>query len=61
MLEVTCECGWTTTADRDVLVRAVQEHGRRHHAGAVPQADEIIAVAVPVPAEEEDDAARQTK
>lgn len=47
-LEVTCACGWTSTADTDALVAAVIAHSEEHHQRAAPTREEILAVATPV-------------
>lgn len=47
-LQVTCACGWTSTADTDALVAAVVAHSEEHHRRAAPTREEILAVATPV-------------
>jgi hypothetical protein len=45
--QVTCPCGWRTHGTRDVVVAAVQEHGRDAHQQQLSE-DEVMAIAVQV-------------
>jgi len=48
--QVTCQCGWRTRGTKDVIVPAVQEHGRSVHNLQVSEAD-VMALAVPAQAD----------
>jgi predicted small metal-binding protein len=51
--EIVCDCGWTARGTEDELVAAAQAHGRDAH-GLVPTRDQVLAVATPVPYDEND-------
>ena len=51
--EIVCDCGWTARGAEDELVAAAQAHGRDAH-GLVPTRDQVLAVATPVPDDEND-------
>lgn len=53
MKEVTCLCGWQCRGTDDEIVVQVQEHGRTVH-GIESTRDEILAIAVAVPAPGDD-------
>lgn len=46
---VECECGWSFEGDEDAVVRAVVTHCDDAHRGRVPERDQILAAAKPVP------------
>ena len=49
MKEVTCICGWTCRGTEDEVVAQVIVHGREAH-GIESTREEILAIAVEVPA-----------
>ena len=49
MKEVTCLCGWQCRGTEDEVVEQVIAHGRDVH-GVESSRDEILAIAVDVPA-----------
>jgi predicted small metal-binding protein len=49
MKEVTCLCGWQCRGTEDEVVSQVIEHGRDVH-GIESTRDEILAIAVSLPA-----------
>ncbi len=51
--EIVCDCGWTARGTEDELVAAAQAHGRAAH-GLVPTRELVLAVATPVPDDEND-------
>jgi predicted small metal-binding protein len=51
--EIVCDCGWTARGTEDELVAAAQNHGRDAH-GLVPTREQVLAVATPVPDDEND-------
>jgi predicted small metal-binding protein len=57
MKEVTCLCGWQVRGTEDEVVAQVIEHGREVH-GIQSTRDEILAIAVSVPATPRVDARR---
>ncbi len=44
---VSCECGWSVTAEDAELIDAVQEHGRTAHGMDVTR-EQVLAMAQPV-------------
>ena len=46
-IEVTCECGFSTTGDTDEVVATTQEHGRQVHNMDVT-AEQVVAMSRPV-------------
>jgi hypothetical protein len=44
--QVTCQCGWRTRGPKEVVVPAVQEHGRSAHSLEVTE-EQVMALAVP--------------
>ena len=44
--QVTCQCGWRVRGAKDVVVTAVQEHGRSTHALELTEA-QVMQQAVP--------------
>ena len=51
--EIVCDCGWTARGTEDELVAEAQAHGRDAH-GLVPTREQVLAVATPVPDDEND-------
>lgn len=49
MKEVTCICGWRCSGTEDEVVAQVIDHGREAH-GIESTRDEILAIAVDIPA-----------
>ncbi len=45
--QVTCQCGWRVHGNRDVVVRAVQEHGRTAHGQELSE-EQVMAQAVSI-------------
>lgn len=46
---VECECGWSFEGDEGSIVAAVEDHCEQVHDGRVPEPEQILAVAKPVP------------
>ena len=44
--QVTCQCGWRVRGSKEVVVQAVQEHGRSTH-GLELTEDQVMSQAVP--------------
>ena len=44
--QVTCQCGWRVRGTKDVVVQAVQEHGRTAHSVDLTE-DQVMQQAVP--------------
>jgi len=51
--ETVWDSGWTARGTEDELVAAAQVHGRDAH-GLVPTREQVLAVATPVPDDEND-------
>ena len=49
--QVTCQCGWRVHGPRDMVVVAVQEHGRTTHALELTE-EQVMAQAMPVASRE---------
>lgn len=49
--KIVCDCGWTATGTDEELIAAAQEHGREAH-DLVPTAEQVLAVAKPVVADD---------
>jgi hypothetical protein len=47
--QVTCQCGWRVHGTKEVVVPAVQEHGRNTH-GVELTEEQVLAQAVPIEA-----------
>jgi predicted small metal-binding protein len=44
--QVTCQCGWRTKGTKDVVVQAVQEHGRQAHDMELTE-EQVMSQALP--------------
>jgi len=44
--QVTCQCGWRVKGSKDVVVQAVQDHGREAHDVNLTE-EQVMAQAVP--------------
>jgi predicted small metal-binding protein len=44
--QVTCQCGWRVKGSKEVVVEAVQEHGRTAHNVELTE-EQVMAQAVP--------------
>ena len=51
--EIVCDCGWAARGTEDELVAAAQAHGRDAH-GLVPTREQVLAVATPVPDDDDE-------
>ncbi len=43
-IEVTCECGWTTSGTEEDVILKVQEHGRTAHQTQLSR-EQVLAIA----------------